>query len=287
MATKLGISNMTVKGEFIPVASGVYDLGAPNLTWDNLYLGPNAISIDENDKLKYGSSFIVTGESPITEGGGSGGTGAPGGLNAQIQFNYNGEFSGVPFFYYNHANGRLELQDLPSSSGAFKLLAVDENQEISRAFPALMQTVWGELTTLFSTDFNIPFDDTIPQSTEGQEVMSVAITPKYSGSYLYVEGAGFITANSASHGTAVTLIKAGVTDAIAATEIDIVNAGFIQPFIVKARILAGDNSPQTFSMRAGHSNVSGAVIVDIGGGSSARRFGGAGLTTLTIEERTA
>lgn len=218
--------------------------------------------------------------------GGGGGGGSPSGTDGQIQYNNGGLFGGASNFSYNDANGRVVISNLPINIGATGILAISGNGEVTKTLPALIQTVWGELTNIFSTDFDIPFDDTIPQDNEGQEVMSVSITPKYANSYLYVEGAGFITVNSALHGSAVTLIRSGVADAIAATEIDIVNAGFIQPFVVKARVLATGTSVQNFSMRAGHSNVSGAATLDIGGGSSARRFGGVGLTTLTIEERT-
>lgn len=52
---------------------------------------------------------------------------------------------------------------------------------------AVLQTVYTEKTTAVTSSTIIPYDNTIPQNTEGVEAMTLSITPKLASSDLVVE----------------------------------------------------------------------------------------------------
>jgi hypothetical protein len=128
----------------------------------------------------------------------------------------------------------------------------------------------------------IPADDTIPQITEGTEFLTATITPKNAANILEItavlsvspSGFTFITAALFQDATAGALAVAGHH----------VGAGEINAIVLKFRMAAGTTSATTFRVRAGPS---AAVTVTVNGASSARLFGGALVSSLTIIEHAA
>jgi hypothetical protein len=131
----------------------------------------------------------------------------------------------------------------------------------------------------------IPYDDTIPQSTEGTEILSVSITPKSSTNRLRVTFSGFgaseatdaiiiaaIFANSGSNALA-----AGATTAPEDTQ---------NPtrLFLQHEFVAGSTSAMIIKVRIGGSTSS---TLSMNGTTSARRFGGVAASTLIVEELSA
>lgn len=128
----------------------------------------------------------------------------------------------------------------------------------------------------------IPFDDTIPQITEGSNIASRAITPKSASSTLEItvtihvgmDGAGGSTVSAA-------LFKDSGADAIAASA-QFLAAGDFKTITIKHRIAAGAASSQTFSFRLGPSN--SARTAYLNGTAAGRMFGGVMAASIVIDE---
>lgn len=127
----------------------------------------------------------------------------------------------------------------------------------------------------------IPFDDTIPQITEGDQVLSLAITPTSSSSVLVVEFTGMLGNNTAGGTTSVALFRDAGVNAVYSTEGTSANAAWpvSTPFIYYTS--SASASTTTFTVRVGPDT---AQTASINGTGSARRFGGTTELVLTITE---
>ena len=124
----------------------------------------------------------------------------------------------------------------------------------------------------------IPLDDTIPQITEGDEFMTLAITPTSASNKLRIE----VLVNCASSTTTDTKIALFVgTTANALSVSDIFGTADWrkQPQIIHY-MTAGATSELTFRVRGGGTN--GTFTFNGYGG--ARKFGGTFISSITITE---
>lgn len=97
----------------------------------------------------------------------------------------------------------------------------------------------------------IPYDNTIPQITEGNEYMTLAITPKFATSKLKIDVV-FIAANSLSNtnGFTVALFQDSTANALA-TGITTIGNNQFSTFCFTHYMTAGTTSSTTFRVRAG------------------------------------
>lgn len=128
----------------------------------------------------------------------------------------------------------------------------------------------------------IPFDDTIPQSTEGDQYLSQTITPRTATSTLDIE-AVINMANSAG-ATGIRLTAALFQDSIA----NALACGAVftsdtrnKQVIVKYSMTSGTTSPITFKVRAG-GNLAGTTTIN--GSLGSREYGGVFISSLKITE---
>lgn len=136
-------------------------------------------------------------------------------------------------------------------------------------------------TTYATTTSEIPSDDTIPQSTEGTEYITVSITPTKSANRLVIEAAGMIGADSAINGV-VAMFQDSTANALTATQIGFPGASYVYPFSLRHEMEAGTTSATTFKIRIGRGGASGSISVN--GSSAARRFGGVAALRLSVIE---
>lgn len=126
----------------------------------------------------------------------------------------------------------------------------------------------------------VPNDDTIPQNTEGNQYMTLAITPRSALNILRIHHKGSYSSSVANY-MATSLFQDSTANALktGAYAIDI---GTDNAFgIVDHEMLAGTTSSTTFNIRTGGSN---AGTTTFNGFSSARKYGGVCDSFLTIEE---
>lgn len=143
---------------------------------------------------------------------------------------------------------------------------------------AILQQVRTNKVTLQSITSSIPNDDTKPQITEGDQVLSLAITPKSSTSVLVIE---FIAMGTTSGTAFVTtaLFEAANTNAIQVSVLSSSGAAWATWNLLKY-VTSGTTSAQTYSVRMGIS----ANTLNINGFGGARFYGGSAETELIITE---
>ncbi len=138
--------------------------------------------------------------------------------------------------------------------------------------------------TISSGVANIPLDDSIPQNTEGLEVLTITYTPKRADSVLVIEAQSF-GVSSAQVPLALALFKDSGASAIAATASpnsyasgEYLNA----PYLVYTET-SGSTSSRVYKIRVGaHTN--SAANTFIHQNTSGRLFGGVLKSFIRITE---
>jgi len=136
-----------------------------------------------------------------------------------------------------------------------------------------------------STIFNS--DDTIPQITEGNEFMTLAVTPTNASNKLIIEVISHI---SGSAGVAQDMIGAlfntdnHSTNALATSFVAVANAYGIHSHPLRFYVAAGTTSATTFRFRGGSASSGSTCVFNGLGATSGRYFGGAMISSITITE---
>ena len=133
--------------------------------------------------------------------------------------------------------------------------------------------------TLVTSATTMPFDDTIPQNTEGVEVLSVAITPINASSTLEIEVSTQVGSSTTTTVTAALFVDT-TADALNAMG-ESVDATTIRTIKYIHRVTAGSTSARTYKVRVG-GNAGTVSLNGINGAS--RRYGGVCTSTLTVRE---
>ena len=127
----------------------------------------------------------------------------------------------------------------------------------------------------------IPADDTIPQITEGDQYMTLAITPTNASNILTITVTVFYANNTSGYGT-VALFVGSTANALAGM-VDYLGAFFPVTVTFSHRQLAGVTTALTFRVRAGL-GVAGTTTFN--GINAGRILGGVAASSITIEEST-
>ena len=132
-----------------------------------------------------------------------------------------------------------------------------------------------------TTSAAIPIDDTKPQSGEGKEVMTRAITPKSATSQLIIDVVVVGAVDTATAYFVASLFQDSGTDALATVVSNSPDANALNTISFRYVMTSGTTSATTFKVRVGPS--SGTFTLNGNGG--ARLFGGAMASSIVIEER--
>jgi hypothetical protein len=125
----------------------------------------------------------------------------------------------------------------------------------------------------------IPYDDTIPTSSEGDEFLSQAIIPRGAPNLLVVEAALHL-ANSGAAQLAGALFQDAGAAAIATAWQTLDTADFVRRVAIDHTLLAGTVSSTTLKVRAGGT----AGTTTVNGTAAARRFGGVANSFIKVTE---
>lgn len=127
----------------------------------------------------------------------------------------------------------------------------------------------------------MPYDDTIPQITEGTEFMTLAITPKSATNRLFIEADIYAAHHVAPNDMTVALFQDATANALAAGGWTVTTLDYCNKMRVTHDMVAGTTSSTTFRIRLGAS-VAGTYTFN--GSNSARKYGGITLSTIKIME---
>jgi len=140
-------------------------------------------------------------------------------------------------------------------------------------------------TTL--TDQRIPGDDTVPQKTEGQEILTASITPKAAGHILRVTiDIPIVQTNALATITGVLFWDGGTGTILAdgiACHMMHAGSGENQSMSFAFEVAAVDTNPHNFSVRLGHAQGT-AVNMYLNGNNTSRMMGGTSVAIITIDE---
>lgn len=146
------------------------------------------------------------------------------------------------------------------------------------SFTGLLQLVSTNTTARISTSgTTIPNDNTIPQNTEGTQILTLSITPKSSSSNLVII---FSTSGTPTSDVPViaALFQDSTADALAAQYIGQRSSSDSTSGILQYITASGSTSARTYKIRVGGGNF------QVNSGSSSRKFGGTASTYLIIME---
>ena len=127
----------------------------------------------------------------------------------------------------------------------------------------------------------IPVDDTIPQNTEGDQYMSLAITPASASNLLCIQATISLSSNAAIN-MVVALFQDSTANALATVIRPMGNANLHSINLIYW-MTAGTTSSTTFKIRAGGGVANTTTLNGVGGG---RYFGGVCSSNLSISEVT-
>lgn len=126
----------------------------------------------------------------------------------------------------------------------------------------------------------IPRDDTIPQSTEGAEYMTRAITPTSAANVLRILGHATVNPEVGDQAV-IALFQDATANALSAAAWT--GGGADEPEIIDIDhcMVAGTTSSTTFKVRMGND---GGDVISMSGGSGARFFGGVANSFMEVVE---
>jgi hypothetical protein len=161
-------------------------------------------------------------------------------------------------------------------------LAYDEIEAIETNLSGSVVQVVNTQSGAAATGTTImPYDDTIPQITEGDEYMIRTITPKSATNILKIEvdfWGGFSVGNSRM---AAALFQDAIANALKAGIVSTPNTTYPEYIHLTHYMVAGTTSEITFRVRAGGIESGTVTINGVGG---ATRFGGVMPSNITVTE---
>ncbi len=122
-------------------------------------------------------------------------------------------------------------------------------------------------------------DDSIPQNTEGDEYMTLAITPSSATSQLVIEVVALVSPSN-NNTVTVALFQDATAGALAGIP-NVMLASQMQPVVFRHVMTSGTTIATTFKVRAG---VNSAATLTFNGVGAARVLGGVCSSSITIRE---
>tara|TARA_R110000764_G_scaffold84966_1_gene165640 strand:- start:71 stop:646 length:576 start_codon:yes stop_codon:yes gene_type:complete len=173
--------------------------------------------------------------------------------------------------------------DVPAAAGTntLTLPAGTGNIITSTTAGTIIQIVNNTVTALATGTTVFPRDDTIHQSNEGIEFMTLAITPTHASNKLLITARvmlGFTVADSVKM---ISLFQDSTANALATTTNFHHNATQMDTLHLSHYMAAGTTSATTFKIRGGCDR---AGTTSFNGQSGARKYGGIDLSSITITE---
>lgn len=176
----------------------------------------------------------------------------------------------------NDAIVKIETELGANPSGAYATVAA--------RFDALtpVQVVHTETGAVATGTTVIPTDDSIPQKTEGDELMTLEITPRSASNILVIEAVATLSHNYAGAADLTIALFQDTTAGALATQCNYSPGQyFMSEVTLRHKMLAGTTSATTFKIRGG-AGVAGTTTFN--GSNGGRKFGGNMASSITITE---
>lgn len=156
-----------------------------------------------------------------------------------------------------------------------------DDRIFDRGSAIVVQEVDATYAANASLGTSIPYDDTIPQVTEGTQILSVTITPKSIASKMVISFTGFGGNPDASSNLSAALFSSVVgANAINAQAFTTAGSDRVQAFSISHVDTPGVLTPVTYQIRVG----SDGSAMRMNGNSGGRKFGGSASSRLIVRE---
>jgi hypothetical protein len=288
-ATKTGFAILLSNGltnpelQFETTAGNVTSLTAPNSTGTRFIQLPDAAGVlvlEDNtatltNKTINGSNNTitnvslttgVTGTLPLANGG-TGEVSAQAAINALMAAS--GALSQGDVFYYNGTN---VVRLAAGTSGHFlKTNGAGANPAWAAAggggnTGSILNRAVATTGTSGSTTDQIPQDNTIPQNSEGTELITVTITPTSATSKLRIRFTNAFFSASGVSSVGVALFQDSTANALTASSVTLPGANYKNPLPLEYEMTAGTTSATTFKIRYGPDTGNTAYFLQTSGG---------------------
>lgn len=181
----------------------------------------------------------------------------------------------------------LLLTDVSDSNNTKKALASDyifvpsASNALAGSVVQVVNTQSGAVATGTTV---MPYDDTIPQNTEGDEYMTLAITPTSATNKLKIDVV-FNGGNSSSASMmSVALFQDSTAGALAAVGDQYLTGSKASVISFTHYMTSGTTSATTFKVRAGSDQAGTTTFNGNGQSAGTRTFGGVAVSSITITE---
>lgn len=144
---------------------------------------------------------------------------------------------------------------------------------------AVIDSVFGTYALNADIATLIPADDTIPQISEGVQIVSVSITPKSVTNKLRCRFRGQCSLSALGAASAALFVNSAA-NAVHAVAVSVTAAAYSHILALEHEFVPGATTLQTLAIRVGPSN----NILRMNGQTSGRLFGGVAISTLVVEE---
>ncbi len=144
---------------------------------------------------------------------------------------------------------------------------------------SLLQDLSVQTGALSHGTTSIPYDDTIPQKTEGDQLFTLAIIPNNASNLLDIT-ISVCMASDNSVQPILALFQDSTSNALAAV-IGMNSNTHPNTTVLQYRMAAGTTSSTTFAVRVGAADTNGLTV---NGTANARKLGGVCISSMTIRE---
>jgi len=177
----------------------------------------------------------------------------------------------------------------PSKSDTLNRLALVEHntdgthKAASKVAGDVVQVVSMQEVAMATGTTAIPVDDTIPQNTEGDEFMTLAITPTNANNKLIIDVSAICSHSVTNDRIIMALFQDSAADAIAVSGQHSQGEQPITMTLKYPPTVAGTTSETTFKVRIGGEAGAGGTLT-FNGHAGARKMGGKYISSITITE---
>lgn len=179
-------------------------------------------------------------------------------------------------------SGAIYYQTLTAPSAAGAINGTDVQANDISLIHGVVQSVRATYATYTEVTTDFPCDNSIPQNTEGDEIITLAITPKVATSTLRISFNGMFGSSSAGL-IGVGLFVDATAGALNANSVRSNSAAGCVNMQFVHTVSAGSTAARTYKIRFGP-DVGGPASAFINGDNASRIFGGVSIAHLEIDE---
>ena len=170
----------------------------------------------------------------------------------------------------------------PNSAGTGWIVASFQRAASLNTSRTLIQEAYTSSGAVATGTTIIPFDDTVPQITEGDQYFSLAFTPTNAANILEFSAVIQLANSNSNSPLIAALFQVAVANSLKVAY-TVQPTGSLAQITLIHEITAGATAATTYSIRAGGS---GAGTTTLNGFSGGRFFGGVGTSFFRIREYT-